>query len=68
VSAVKTPATNVSELSNKLSLNNAIISAEALKLKCQHKICTNKAKYNMNLCFTPYYINMIHGIFVQIMI
>jgi hypothetical protein len=25
-------------------------------LKCQHKNCINEAKYNLNLCFTPYYI------------
>jgi hypothetical protein len=45
------------------SLNNEIISTEALKLKCQHN-CT---KRNLNLYFTPYYI-MVHVIFVQIMI
>jgi hypothetical protein len=45
-----------------------IISAEALKFKCWHKNCINKAKYNLNLCFTPYYIIMARGIFVQITI
>jgi hypothetical protein len=45
-----------------------IISAEALKLKFQHKSCINKAKCKLNLCLTPYYIIMVHGVFVQIMI
>jgi hypothetical protein len=50
------------------NLNNEIFSAEALKLMCQHKNCVNKAEYNLNLCFTQYYIIMVQGIFVQIMI
>jgi hypothetical protein len=52
----------------KISLNMKIISAEALRLKCQHRSCINKAKYNLNLCFTSYYIIMAHETFVQIMI
>jgi hypothetical protein len=44
------------------------MSAEALKLKCQHKNCIHKAKCNLNLCFTLYYTIIVHGIFVQIMI
>jgi hypothetical protein len=50
-----------------MRLHKKIISAEALKLKCQHKICINTAKYNLNFCFTSYYIIMVHGIFVKLL-
>lgn len=39
-------------------LNTEIMSAEALKLKCQHKNCINKASCNLN------HIIILHGIFV----
>jgi hypothetical protein len=39
-----------------------------IKIEVSTQNCINKAKYNLNLWFTPYYIIMVHGIFVQIII